>query len=63
MQTLDWLESAAQNTSEARYLMSDLDRDPRNTDMQAVFDDVHELNITQLLEVEVPWVIFFVFRH
>ena len=54
MQTLDWLVSAAQNTSEARYLMSDLDRDPRNTDMQAVFDDVHELNITQLLEVEVP---------
>ena len=54
MQTLDWLVSAAQNTSEARYLMSDLDWDPRNTDMQAVFDDVHELNITQLLEVEVP---------
>ena len=24
MQTLDWLASAAQNTSEARYLMSDL---------------------------------------
>ena len=54
MQTLDWLVSAAQNTSEARYLTSDLGRDPRNTDMQAVFDDVHELNITQLLEVEVP---------